>query len=265
MESQFFEASVQNRVEEVKTLLLAHPNLKVNWRNPFQWTALHTICAFGHRKIVKALLAHPAINVNVLTLNRSTPFSFACEFGQLPVVQIMMKDLRVEIAWADDEGCTPLWFASRNGHLDVVEWLIASGRDLGDLAAEGKGGEDRGYSAAEIARVSEHERVAELLERFMTNPAQTRHEVQVELGLSEAMIAGLFALVIFFCDGLLQLDQEWQDSTAARFFSIASKLPMELQMVLCHRVFGSMKQNILQRDSEAAFKSVAGVLTEQEE
>ena len=35
---------------------------------------------------------------------------------------------------------------------------------------------------------------------------------------------------------------------------------MELQMILCHRVVGSMKQNILLKDSEAAFKSLAGIL-----
>ena len=35
---------------------------------------------------------------------------------------------------------------------------------------------------------------------------------------------------------------------------------MELQMMLCHRAVGSTKQNILHKDSEAAFKSLAGVL-----
>ena len=41
---------------------------------------------------------------------------------------------------------------------------------------------------------------------------------------------------------------------------IAAKLPMELQMILCHRAVGSMKQNILRKDSEAAFKSLARIL-----
>jgi len=35
---------------------------------------------------------------------------------------------------------------------------------------------------------------------------------------------------------------------------------MELQMILCHRVVGSMKQNILRKDSEAAFKALARIL-----
>jgi len=47
---------------------------------------------------------------------------------------------------------------------------------------------------------------------------------------------------------------------AAATTVISSKLPMELQMILCHRVVGSMKQNILHKDSEAAFKQLARLL-----
>jgi len=46
-------------------------------------------------------------------------------------------------------------------------------------------------------------------------------------------------------------------TSVVRFFDIAVMLPMELQMVLSHRVVGSMKQNILMKDSEAAFKALA--------
>jgi len=35
---------------------------------------------------------------------------------------------------------------------------------------------------------------------------------------------------------------------------------MELQMILCSRAVGSMKQNILRKDSEAAFKGLAKFL-----
>ena len=35
---------------------------------------------------------------------------------------------------------------------------------------------------------------------------------------------------------------------------------MELQMILCHRAVGSTKQNILHKDSEAAFKELARIL-----
>ena len=101
-----------------------------------------------------------------------------------------------------------------------------------------------------------------VLERFMANPAQTRHELRVKRGLLDELAAELFAIVVFLCDCLLQLLPTLTATTAAsaastRFFIIASKLPMELQMMLCRQVMGSTKQNILHQDSEAAFKSLA--------
>ena len=99
----------------------------------------------------------------------------------------------------------------------------------------------------------------------MANPVLTRYELRVKLGVLDALAAEVFALTIFLCDDLLQLKPAIDDDTpnpvsaTTRFFVIASKLPMELQMILCHRVVGS-KQNILRKDSEAAFKSLVKIL-----
>ena len=86
----------------------------------------------------------------------------------------------------------------------------------------------------------------------------------MELGLLDELAADIFALMVFLCDGLLKLKAIPTTPAAAgtppRFFVIASNMPMELQMVLCHRVVGSMEQNILSVDSEAAFKSLARIL-----
>ena len=46
-----------------------------------------------------------------------------------------------------------MWAASCNGALEVIEWLVASGKDLGDLNKKGEEAEDEGkYTALEIAR-----------------------------------------------------------------------------------------------------------------
>ena len=97
-----------------------------------------------------------------------------------------------------------------------------------------------------------------MLERFIVDPALTRHELRVKLGILEVLAAEVFALTVFLCDDLPQLKPALTATT--RFFAIASKLPMELQMILCHRAVDSMKQNILRKDSEAAFKSLARIL-----
>jgi len=87
---------------------------------------------------------------------------------------------------------------------------------------------------------------------------------RIKLGVLHEVAADLFALTIFLCDELLQLKPDASSISnsvatngAFRFFSIVSKLPMELQMLLCHRVVGSTKQNVLHQDSEDAFKFLA--------
>jgi len=98
--------------------------------------------------------------------------------------------------------------------------------------------------------------VVTLLERFKSDAAQTRYQVRVELGLLDVMAAEMFALVVFVSDGLLQINES-TPSPAARFFNIATQLPLELQMVLCRRVVGSAKELIPGNESEVAFKSLA--------
>ena len=46
---------------------------------------------------------------------------------------MLLKDPRVDITLDDSSKRTPLWFTSYSGKHDVIEWLIASGRDLGDI------------------------------------------------------------------------------------------------------------------------------------
>lgn len=46
-----------------------------------------------------------------------------------------------------------------------------------------------------------------------------------------------------------------------RFFKIAMRLPMELQMMLCNILFDYGKDVILTKDSEPAFRSLAKEFT----
>jgi len=257
---QLYDAAKDGRESEVSSLLRNHPEINVNWTNEYQWTPLHAASLYGHAEIVKLLLAHRSINVNSKSSDGQTPFLFAFLYGRVSVVRVLLKDPRVDVTLEDNDRCTPLWYASRDGRHEVIEWLIASGRDLGDInGKKGKHRDGREYTALEIARERNYTEAVSLLERFVANPALTRHEVRVKLGMLDELAAEVFALTVFLCDDLLQLKPA-ADTGALRFFTIAVKLPMELQMILCHRVVGSTKQNILRKDSEDAFKSLARIL-----
>ena len=137
---------------------------------------------------------------------------------------------------------------------------------FGDLNLKGS----RSLSAIDIASENGKLNIATLLRRFKAHPEQIRREVRVKLGFPDELAAEVFALAVFLCDGLLQLKPASSPATipnpattaATRFFVIAKRLPMELQMILCRLAVGSRKQNILRKDSEAAFKALARILLE---
>ena len=120
----------------------------------------------------------------------------------------------------------------------------------------GKPGDVYKTDAIEGAMENRRMEIATLLERFKSDASKTRHAVRVELGLLDELAAGMFALVVFVSDGLLQINGT-TPSPAARFFSIVAQLPLEIQMVLCFRRVGSGKEIISGKDSEVAFKLVA--------
>jgi len=81
--------------------------------------------------------------------------------------------------------------------------------------------------------------------------------MRVKLGLVVEVAAEMFAMVVFVSDGLLQIKDTVTTTRAARFFAIASHLPLELQMVLCYREAGSLKEIICGKDCEMAFRELA--------
>jgi len=256
MDVMFFEAAQRGQVEDLKEILSHNPNLNVNWRNSQfgGFTALTVACDYGHDSIVSILLAHPRINVNPKDENGWTPFLATCVDGRTSCARLLLKDSRVKVNQPKNDGDTPLRWAAFQGHLDIIKWWIASGREM-NLGKPGLYWSD----AIGVAKERGETEVATLLERFKENPVETRYQVRMDLCLVDEMAAEIFALVVFVSDGLLQVTQGDQSTLtfAVRFFSIASQLPLELQMVLCYQVVCSGKETILGKDSEVAFRELA--------
>ena len=98
------------------------------------------------------------------------------------------------------------------------------------------------------------------------DPAQTRHELRVRLGVLDELAAEVYALTVFLCDDLQLKPASHLAATpnhaapaaTTQLFAIVKRLPMELQMMLCHRAVDSTKQNILRKDSESASNHLPG-------
>jgi len=163
----------------------------------------------------------------------------------------MLKDSRVRVTELSNGGFTPLWRAAFYG-LDIIKMWVASGREM-DL---GKPGDVDRTDVIGVAKKYDNTEVVTLLERFKENPEETRHAMRLEIGWYDDAAAEMFALMVFVSDGLLQI-KDTKTTPAARFFSITRSLPLELQMVLCHRQVESDKEIIPGKESEVAFKSLA--------
>ena len=255
MEKRFFQAVGNGDVKEVEEILRSNPGARINGKND-RWngrTALTKACENDHDSVVSILLAHPDIDVNLKTRNGSTPFLRACSTCSTKCVRLLLKDSRVLVNEPDKDGSTPLWKMAANGYVDGIRWWIASGREM-NLGEPG----DDNSDALFIATLLEEAEVKSLLERFQKNKEKTRRVVRVEIGWYNEKVGDVFALVVFASDGLLQVSQRSRAvNPAARFFAIATQLPLELQMVLCFRAVGSAKDIIPGLVSEEAFRDLA--------
>ena len=232
--------------------LMKDPGFDLNEPIEDGWTLLHFACGENYRSAtIPLFLAHHDIDVNAKSLSGQTPFFCACG-GRASCVREMLKDSRVKVNEPIYIGYTPLWRAAWNDRLDIIKEWIASGREM-DV---GKPGDVNWTDAIGGAKKRGHAEVVILLERFKANPDETRHAIRTELGFTDELAAEVFAVVVFVSDGLLQVN-DTTPSPAARYFSIATQLPLELQMVLCHRVVGSAKELIQGKESEVAFKYLA--------
>jgi len=241
-------------LKELAQLMRRVPGFMVNMDHGNRWTLLHHACSRDNRSaVIPLLLAYPDINVNVKNNYGYTPFYFACYCGSPSCVREMRRDSRVKVNEPDYSGRTPLNWAAYNDHLSIIRWWIVSGREM-DL---GKPGDVYETDAIGAAEKEGHAEVVTLLERFESDSTKTRHAMRVELGWYDEAAAEMFALVVFVSDGLLQIKDTTTTTPAARFFNIASQLPLELQMVLCYRQMGSAKEIIAGKESEVAFKSLA--------
>jgi len=136
----------------------------------------------------------------------------------------------------------PLLLACMLNHLEIVRRMVAQ-----------RGGE----LILDVAEIRGHPEIFSLLSEQQADPMGCRRKIRTELELPAHPAAELFALTVFLCDEFVRHKRRPKRTAptgSTRFLMIASKLPLELQMILCYHVVGSTRQNILVKDSEEAFR-----------
>jgi len=264
-----FCIACQQGHKEVVSLLLADPRIDPNKQANDGATPFLITCGKRHKEVVSLLLADPRFDPNKAKNERTTPFFIACQDGHKEVVSLLLADPTIDPNKPDNNQSTPLWYASQNGHLVVVEHLLASGREIDTrkrstfnnrtAAEQGRAmgtankGDDETEEAYERSKTN-GPLCANVIDEYERNPVAVRHRLRRQPGLRESFIAGLFALVVFHSESFVVINERLAHPDTKRFFRICARLPLEVQMIICNRAFGSPKDIILSRDSEPCFQ-----------
>ena len=262
----------ENGHKEVVSLLLADPRIDPNEPRNTGATPFFIACQNGHTGVLSLLLADPRIHLNKPRNTGATPFYIACEKGHREVVSLLQADPRIDPNQSMEDGVTPLWVTSQNGHLVVLQYLLASGgkintrrRTTYNYRTAAEQGRAMGTAAKEATETEEdYERsktngplCADLIGEYERDPVAVRHRLRHQPGLREYFIGHLFALVIFYSDSFVVINERNADSLTRRFFQMTSRLPLEIQMITCSRAFDSPRDIILSKDSEPSFRLLA--------
>jgi len=274
--SSFYIACQEGR-REVVSLLLADTRIDPNRPDNEGTTPFFMAAQEDHKEVVSLLLAYPGIDPDQPENEGVTPFLRACCDDSKELVSLLLADPRIDPNRPKNSGATPLWLASQEGRLGVVQHILASGRKIDTrtrssfnkktAAEQGRRVVPRGVGDTEEDQKRKKTNgplCADLIDEYERDPVAAGNRLRRLPGVREHFVGHLFALVIFHSDSFTVINERTASSDTRRFLKIASRLPLEIQMVLCNRIFGSSKDIILSKYSEPYFKCLARTTTWQQ-
>jgi len=251
----------------------------VNWTNEKhgKWGLLQIACYFNHHEIVAELLKLPGINPNQRG-GGLTPFHAACVNNAVESVCLMLNDPRVD-------GHMGLTYAVLNHCVKVIECILASLRhvgsaDIGNAIIEAKKETDPGRYAEMVSFLEEYQArpfevtkqlraklnlqdygpvsvfvlVVLLCDDYFTLKVFSQHEQDPPSKQFLEFFANLFRSLNRRRASsppkpIVHEEYDQQKAKGAcRFFKILLKLPIDLQMTICNRLFDQPK-NIIRTNS----------------
>jgi len=283
-----YDLVVGGKASEVADFIADNPDVDLHAADLHQWSPFVRSLWHDSPAILDIFLRHcPArVDVNRLSSSGWPPVMHGiANDASVPTLQRLLacplvKSDFIVLTPGSSLGWTPFALAACRS-LGMMKLLIGSGRPLGwtpddkmagfigssTLPCIISSGQSDGFDDVEARQ--------ELLGRFIADPGRTRYLVQLDLAeehgcsgdavaYAPAVAAAMFACVVFLCDGILGLSKldttlDQPRARSLRFFLLCSKLPLELQMLLCHRVASSGKDSILCAQSEIAFRHLASL------
>ena len=217
-------------------------------RNPL----LHSACKRGNFQLVKDLI-NRGYDINKINSHGFSPLMLVCGYNHLEIFKFILRKPSLKITQNDV------------GHIIIADdidftrwWLVISQPNTID-----------NESLERLQNINEPIHTYDgvltcdpigdlnLLNSYNHNRKDTLNKIRQDLG----MIEDLFSLVVLNTDGYLtHLSGSKCKKSTKRWFSIVKQLPMELQMLICHRTYGSSKNNIRSEKVGGSLKRVIGCI-----
>jgi hypothetical protein len=243
-----------DNVEELKQLIDSNPDINFNhlWGFHFNWSLVHEATHNGKLKTLEYLLSLPEIDVNYEVAGMQTPLHTAVLKKQVGSVKLLLQHPGVNKWTLDFTQQTPFQISTRRKTLsvEIIKWWVVLDSAFSGVELKGRALETVRKVKCGRMTVSSIRHLATKLEK---NPRYTRFSFCIDLNHGTERSLFLFALVILECDGFLKIKKE-KESDLQRFFSMAGRLPIEIQMILCNMAYGSTGEIIKSKDLDMGLK-----------
>jgi len=233
-----------------KSMLANLPgSFDVNWKNKGKENMgfLHVAAGKNRPEMVFELLRHPNIKLNEKDHFQATPFIMACANNAVECVAMLLDDLRVDVNYHNDYAETGLIRAAHWGEISPIAHILASLRHIQRSDIE------KAIIQAKVesfwGNKPDYPKLVNLLEAYQTQPFDTVKDLRIQLKLQENGPVGVFVHMILLADGYYKLrltnkNKNVNGARARRFFEFLLRLPIELQMLTCNRIF-DLPKNII--------------------
>jgi hypothetical protein len=228
----FHHACRTGKVNIVKSYL-DDPNFNgLNEKDNDNNTPFFCACVMGRKEIVKMIINRKDFNsLNDKNRNGATSLFGVCLAGRGEIVKMIIEHKNFNtLNDKNDDGCLPFYCAYYQGHRYIVEELLKQPNIIvfDELPL--------------MVRPINYLYRAELNELVLS---YKKDPIGIRTKLILIKNIDTYLHIIFLSDGYYGLKQDISvNPNNLRFFKIASCLPIELQMVIIHRLSKSSKFNI---------------------
>lgn len=248
-EMWLYEYACSGNTKSIKKLLQENPNIKINKKMDGK-TVLHQACIYGKYEVVKLLLEYPDIDVNAKYYTK-TPLMIACENNRIEIAELLLQDKRTDITIISNNQSI-LYKTVNNNFDEITKLILFYGNENHVLYLF----DHECYVFKNLEKVSanqENYEMAYLLSVYQKNPKEVKRLIYKHLCQKnkQLQINETYGLVVLYSDDYYQIKNK-----IIKFFNITRQLPIELQMKICHMIYGSNKEIVTSRDLEFVIQNL---------